>query len=208
MSLELIKLYFPGLESSKLEKFDSLFSLYEDWNSKINVISRKDMDQFYERHVLHSLAIAKFTGFKPGAKIMDLGTGGGFPAIPLAIFYPDVQFTAVDSIGKKIKVVEEVSKSLGLSNVIPVNGRAESLSTKFDFVITRAVAELPLLVQWSEKLISSKQNHAIPNGLICLKGGDLNEEIKPFKKRVQVYELSSWFKEEFFETKKIVYLDL
>lgn len=208
MSLELIKLYFPGLEASKLEKFDSLFSLYEDWNSKINVISRKDMDQFYERHVLHSLAIAKFTGFKPGAKIMDLGTGGGFPAIPLAIFYPDVQFTAVDSIGKKIKVVEEVSKSLGLSNVIPVNGRAESLSTKFDFVITRAVAELPLLVQWSEKLISSKQNHAIPNGLICLKGGDLNEEIKPFKKRVQVYELSSWFKEEFFETKKIVYLDL
>jgi 16S rRNA (guanine527-N7)-methyltransferase len=208
MSLELIKLYFPGLVSSKLEKFDSLFSLYEDWNSKINVISRKDMDQFYERHVLHSLAIAKFTGFKPGAKIMDLGTGGGFPAIPLAIFYPDVQFTAVDSIGKKIKVVEEVSKSLGLSNVIPVNGRAESLSTKFDFVITRAVAELPLLVQWSEKLISSKQNHAIPNGLICLKGGDLNEEIKPFKKRVQVYELSSWFKEEFFETKKIVYLDL
>jgi 16S rRNA (guanine527-N7)-methyltransferase len=208
MSLELFQRYFPNIDKNRWEKFDQLFSLYEDWNAKINVISRKDMDQFYERHVLHSLAIAKFTGFKPGAKIMDLGTGGGFPAIPLAIYYPEVHFTAVDSIGKKIKVVEEVSNALGLNNLTAINSRAESLKTKFDFVVTRAVAELPLLVQWSEKLISSKQNHAIPNGLICLKGGDLSEEIKPFKKRVQIYELSSWFKEEFFETKKIVYLDL
>jgi 16S rRNA (guanine527-N7)-methyltransferase len=208
MSLDLISRYFPNLDRERLEKFDLLFSLYEDWNSKINVISRKDMDQFYERHVLHSLSIVKFTGFKPGAQILDLGTGGGFPAVPLAIFYPEVQFTAADSIGKKIKVVEEVSKALELKNLQAVNARAESLRTKFDFVVTRAVAELPLLVQWSEKLISPKQNHAIPNGLICLKGGDLKEEIKPFKKRVQVYELSSWFKEEFFETKKIVYLDL
>jgi 16S rRNA (guanine527-N7)-methyltransferase len=208
MPLDQITRYFPDLDPDKLEKFDLLFSLYEDWNAKINVISRKDMDQFYERHVLHSLAFVKFTGFKPGSKILDLGTGGGFPAVPLAIFYPEVQFTAVDSIGKKIKVVEEVSKALELKNLQALNARAETLRTKFDFVVTRAVAELPLLVQWSEKLISPHQNHAIPNGLICLKGGDLKEEIKPFKKRVQVYELSSWFKEEYFETKKIVYLDL
>jgi 16S rRNA (guanine527-N7)-methyltransferase len=208
MSIDLLKRYFPDLDKNRIEKFDQMFSLYEDWNSKINVISRKDMDQFYERHVLHSLSIVKFTGFKPGAKILDLGTGGGFPAVPLAIYYPEVQFTAVDSIGKKIKVVEEVSLALGLDNLQAINARAESLKTKFDFVVTRAVAELPLLVQWTEKLINPKQNHAIPNGLICLKGGDLTEEIKPFKKRVQVYELSSWFSEEFFETKKIVYLDL
>ncbi|MDZ4751266.1 MAG: 16S rRNA (guanine(527)-N(7))-methyltransferase RsmG [Flavobacteriales bacterium] len=208
MSISVIQKYFPKLDDEKLSKFIELAALYEDWNSKINVISRKDMDHFYERHVLHSLSIVKFTGFKDGSKVMDLGTGGGFPAIPLAIYYPEVHFTAADSIAKKIKVVEEISKALGLQNLTAVNGRAESVKAKFDFVLTRAVADLPQLVQWSRQLMSAKNNNAIPNGLICLKGGDLSEELKPFKKQAQVYELKSWFDEEFFETKKIVYLDL
>jgi 16S rRNA (guanine527-N7)-methyltransferase len=198
--------YFNGLSADQVSKFEQLGPLYAEWNEKINVISRKDIEHLYERHILHSLAIFKFVPFQKGSKILDIGTGGGFPGIPLAIMMPEVEFVLVDSIGKKINVVNEISSALGLSNITAYHARAESIKGKFDFVVSRAVADISLLVQWSQGKIATTHKNAIPNGLICLKGGDLKEELKPFKKINEVYELSSWFKEEFFETKKLVYL--
>jgi 16S rRNA (guanine527-N7)-methyltransferase len=200
--------YFPDLSSTQREQFTALYPLYEDWNSKINVISRKDIDQLYVRHVLHSLAIYRFIQFQPGSKILDIGTGGGFPGIPLAIMMPQVQFLLTDSIGKKITVVQEVSHALGLQNVKAQHIRSEQVRDKFDFVISRAVAEMKDLLAWSQGKLSNKQINAIPNGLVCLKGGDLKEEFTGLRKDIEIYPLSSWFKEEFFETKKLIYVPL
>lgn len=182
--------------------------LYADWNAKINVISRKDIEELYERHVLHSLAIARFIRFTPGTKVLDVGTGGGFPGIPLAIMFPGVSFHLVDSIGKKIKVVSSVAESLGLENVLAQQVRAEQLNERYDFIVSRAVTKLPEFVGWVQKNISRKQQNAVPNGILYLKGGNLESEIHPFRRKVQVQELSSWFGEAFFETKKLVYLPL
>ena len=200
--------YFPSISDKAKTQLTQLLPLYEEWNSQINVISRKDLDQLYTRHVLHSLAIHKFLQFAPGSRVLDIGTGGGFPGIPLAILNPEVQFVLVDSIGKKIKVVQEVSQAIGLQNVTAIHGRAENTRGSFDFVVSRAVAELSLLLQWSRGKISTKQINAIPNGLICLKGGDLKEEFKGLSKDIEVFELQSWFANTFFETKKLVYVPL
>ncbi len=200
--------YFPSISEKAKAQLTQLLPLYEEWNSQINVISRKDLDQLYTRHVLHSLAIHKFLQFAPGSRVLDIGTGGGFPGIPLAILNPEVQFVLVDSIGKKIKVVQEVCQAIGLQNVTAIHGRGESTRGSFDFVVSRAVAELSLLLQWSRGRISTKQINAIPNGLICLKGGDLKEEFKGLTKDIEVYELQSWFTNSFFETKKLVYVPL
>ena len=182
--------------------------LYESWNAQINLISRKDMDHLYERHVLHSLAIHRFLQFSPGSKILDIGTGGGFPGIPLAIMQPEVRFTLVDSIGKKIHVVKELSRELGLANVEAIHERAEKISGKFDFTVSRAVADLRELLAWTRGKIRSEQTNALPNGLICLKGGDLSVELAGLQKDIEVFELSAYFREEFFETKKLVYVPL
>lgn len=206
--MEIIEKYFPGLSPLQKQQMSALGPLYEEWNSKINVISRKDIEQLYERHVLHSLAIHKFIQFKPGSRILDIGTGGGFPGIPLAIMNPDCHFTLVDSIGKKITVVNAVAEGAGIKNTEAFHSRAESIRGSFDFVVSRAVADLSELIAWSRNKYSRKQINALPNGLICLKGGDLREELKPFSKSAEVYELSSWFSEEFFETKKLVYLPM
>lgn len=204
--MEILLKYFPDLTSTQIDQFGRLQALYVDWNEKINVISRKDVDHLYERHVLHSLAIYKFLPFQPGSKILDIGTGGGFPAIPLAIIQPDVQFIAVDSIGKKIKVVQEVAAALGLKNIVAKHLRAEEEKEKFDFVVSRAVAELRLLLAWSNgKYLKNNQN-ALPNGLICLKGGDLSLELKAINYGKEIYDLTDYFKEEFFETKKLIYV--
>jgi len=185
-----------------------LLPLYEEWNAQINVISRKDLDQLYTRHVLHSLAIHKFLQFAPGSRILDIGTGGGFPGIPLAILNPEVNFVLVDSIGKKIKVVQEVSQALGLTNVTAIHERAEKIKGPFDFVVSRAVAELKTLLQWSHGKLAKKQINALPNGLICLKGGDLTLELKGLGKDIEVHDLQQWFSDPFFETKKLVYVPL
>jgi 16S rRNA (guanine527-N7)-methyltransferase len=206
--MEIITKYFSGLSENQIAAFQQLQPLYSDWNSKINVISRKDIDELYERHVLHSLAIAKFIRFTPGTKILDVGTGGGFPGIPLAILFPEVKFHLVDSIGKKIKVVNAVAESLQLKNVIGEQIRAEQLKGKYDFVVSRAVTQLPEFVGWIKKNIAVAQHNAVPNGVLYLKGGNFDSEIRPFKKRVSVQVLSEWFKEEFFKTKKLVYLPL
>ncbi len=206
--MEALLSYFPSISEKAKSQLNQLLPLYEEWNSQINVISRKDLDQLYIRHVLHSLAIHKFLQFAPGSRILDIGTGGGFPGIPLAILNPDVQFVLVDSIGKKIKVVQEISQAIGLTNVTAIHGRAENTRGSFDFAVSRAVAELRLLLQWSQGKISSKQINAIPNGLICLKGGDLQEEFKGLSKNIEIYELQSWFSDSFFETKKLVYVPL
>ncbi len=206
--MEELLTYFPTLSEKAKAQLTQLLPLYEEWNSQINVISRKDLDQLYTRHVLHSLAIHKFLQFTPGSRVLDIGTGGGFPGIPLAILNPEVQFVLVDSIGKKIKVVQEISQAIGLTNITAIHGRAENTKGSFDFVVSRAVAELGLLLQWSRGKISSKQINAIPNGLICLKGGDLKEEFKGLSKNIEVYELQSWFTNAFFETKKLVYVPL
>lgn len=207
-SMDLILKYFPRLSNDQKEQFERLQGLYGHWNAMINVISRKDFDSFYERHVLHSLGIASYHKFEKGSNVLDVGTGGGFPGIPLAIFFPDVQFHLVDSIGKKIKVVSEVAKSLDLSNVKAEQIRAEQIKEKYDFVVSRAVTRLPEFTKWIQKNISREQRNALPNGIIYLKGGDLREELASFKGRVQVSNLSDYFEEEFFETKKIVYLPL
>jgi 16S rRNA (guanine527-N7)-methyltransferase len=206
--MDIITKYFPKLNETQRSKFEQLQPLYADWNAQINVISRKDFPDFYEHHVLHSLAIAKLISFTPGTKILDVGTGGGFPGIPLAIYFPQTEFHLVDSIGKKIKVVNNVIESLGLQNVIAQQIRAEELTDKYDFVVSRAVTRLPEFVPWVRKNIAQKQINAMPNGIIYLKGGDLQEETKPFKKYVFVKNLSDWFEEEFFETKKVVHLPL
>ncbi|MEZ5104400.1 MAG: 16S rRNA (guanine(527)-N(7))-methyltransferase RsmG [Draconibacterium sp.] len=206
--MTIISKYFPQISEKQAELFLQLQPLYAEWNAQINVISRKDFSEFYERHVLHSLSIAKFIRFKPNSKILDVGTGGGFPGIPLAIFFPEVHFHLVDSIGKKIKVVNEVAKSLQLTNVTAKQIRAEEIKDKYDFVISRAVTRLPEFVPWIQKNISSKQINALPNGIIYLKGGDLTDEIKPFKKKIFVQNINEYFEEEFFDTKKIVHLPL
>lgn len=207
-SLELILKYFPSLSEEQKEQFAQLGSLYKDWNQKINVISRKDIDSLYEHHILHSLGIAKFTTFVDGAKILDIGTGGGFPGIPLAILYPHCQFTLIDSIGKKIKVAQDVAAQCGLSNVQAVHRNAVEEKSTYDFVVSRAVMNTSDLVKLIRKNVSKHQRSALPNGLICLKGGDLQEELSPFKKKAEVLELRKVFDESFFETKKIVYVSL
>jgi 16S rRNA (guanine527-N7)-methyltransferase len=202
----LIASYFPQLSAKQLDKVAQLKPLYEEWNAQINVISRKDIDALYERHVLHSLAIHKFLPFQPGSAILDVGTGGGFPGIPLAIAQPDVHFTLVDSIGKKIKVVREIAQQLGLTNVTAIHGRAEEVKGSFDFVVSRAVAPTQELIQWTRKLYAAKHSNALPNGLLALKGGDLKEELKNINYPVEVYGLMELFPLPFFETKKLVYV--
>ncbi len=200
--------YFPDLSDTQKQQFEKLKVLYELWNAQINVISRKDIDLLYERHVLHSLAIAKIIQFKPGTQVLDVGTGGGFPGIPLAIMFPETQFMLVDSIGKKIKVVLEVAKELGLKNLNAQHMRAEQLKQKFDFVVSRAVTEFPEFYNWVKRSILYQKNNSLKNGILYLKGGDLTAELEPFKKEVKIYELKDFFTEEFFETKKVVYLPI
>ncbi|MFV0590075.1 MAG: 16S rRNA (guanine(527)-N(7))-methyltransferase RsmG [Draconibacterium sp.] len=206
--MDTILKYFPGLSDQQITLFRQLEPLYAEWNAQINVISRKDFSEFYERHVLHSLGIAKLIRFNKGTKVLDVGTGGGFPGIPLAILFPEAHFHLVDSIGKKIKVVNKVVEGLGIKNVRAEQIRAEQLTEKYDFVVSRAVTQLPEFVPWVQKNISKKQMNALPNGIIYLKGGDLTEELKPFRKRVFVQDLSEYFSEAFFETKKVVHLPL
>jgi 16S rRNA (guanine527-N7)-methyltransferase len=206
--MDLITRYFPHLSDQQKEQFDALYDLYTDWNSKINVISRKDITNLYEHHVLHSLGIARFISFKDGSQVMDLGTGGGFPGIPLAILFPEVKFHLVDSIGKKIKVASEIANAIGLKNVTFRHCRAEEEKAKFDFVVSRAVMPLSDLLKIIRKNISSTQMNAIPNGLICLKGGELAKETLPVKNKVETMDLKNEFAEEFFETKKVVYVPL
>ena len=206
--MEQILNYFPQLTPEQTAQFAALNDLYHDWNAKINVISRKDIDNLYEHHVLHSLGIAKIINFKPDTSIMDLGTGGGFPGIPLAILFPDCRFHLVDSIGKKIKVCTEVANAIGLKNVTFRHCRAAEEKATFDFVVSRAVMPLNDLIKIIRKNIKKEQHNALPNGLICLKGGELDKEIMPVKHKAFVTPLSDFFKEEFFETKKVVYVSL
>ena len=205
--MELIERYFPELTESQLDQFTQLQSLYEDWNLKINVVSRKDIDELYLRHVLHSLGIAKVQSFQLGANILDVGTGGGFPGIPLAILFPETQFHLVDSIGKKIKVVEEVASGLALANVTITNARAESLTGSYDFIVSRAVAQMETFVRWVKGQIAKKSHHQLKNGVLYLKGGDLTEELASFPKAT-IYPLHNYFEEPFFETKSVVHLPL
>jgi 16S rRNA (guanine527-N7)-methyltransferase len=206
--IDIITKYFPDLTEDQLEKFTKLKPLYNYWNTQINVISRKDIDALYERHVLHSLSLSKFIQFKSGAQIMDLGCGGGFPGIPLAILFPEVSFTLIDSIGKKIKVVNEISLALDLKNVEAFHQRANKVQGVFDFVITRAVAPMVDLVKWTREKYKIEQNHSIENGLIALKGGDLSSELASLGNRYKTIHLSTFFEESFFETKKIIHLPL
>ena len=205
--MEAILKQFPDLSENQILQFQKLQSLYEDWNSKINVISRKDIDELYTRHVLHSLGIAKIMEFRPGSKIMDVGTGGGFPGIPLAILFPEVDFYLIDVIAKKIRVVNEVAAGLGLKNVKAEQKRAELVKQEFDFIVSRAVTNMPDFVKWVDDKVAKKQNHELANGILYLKGGDLTEELKDFPKATE-YNLSDFFTDEFFETKKVVHLPL
>lgn len=206
--MELILKYFPDLTEIQKEQFSALYDLYTDWNSKINVISRKDITNLYEHHVLHSLGIARVIHFTPGTTVMDLGTGGGFPGIPLAILFPETKFHLVDSIGKKVKVANEVANSIGLKNVTFRHCRAEEEKTLFDFVVSRAVMPLSDLIKIIRKNISREQHNALPNGLICLKGGELEQETMPVKHKTVIYNLKDEFTEDFFETKKVVYVTI
>ena len=204
MSSEIILKYFPNLTDEQKSHFQQLETLYKDWNEKINVISRKDIDEFYERHVLHSLGIAKIMEFADGTKVLDIGTGGGFPGIPLAILFPNVEFTLVDSIGKKITVVKGVSESLGLKNVKAYHERAEKIKDKFHFVVSRAVTQMPVFLRWLKGKFEKEQFNSKHNGVLYLKGGDLGEELAGIK--CEIYNLKDQFEEEFFDTKKVVYL--
>lgn len=206
--ISIITRYFPHLTENQLQQFAQLQGLYELWNAQINVISRKEIDLLYERHVLHSLGIAKAIHFKPNTTIMDVGCGGGFPGIPLAILFPECNFYLIDSIGKKIKVVNEVAAALGLKNLKAEHKRAEEVKEKFEFIVTRAVTEASVFHRWVQNNISTKQFNTLPNGILFLKGGDLTEEFTEFKKRAVFYDLKDFFKEEFFETKKVVYLPM
>lgn len=205
--MEIIQKYFPNLTETQLEQFTKLQELYKDWNLKINVVSRKDIDELYLRHVLHSLGIAKLISFKPGSKVMDVGTGGGFPGIPLAILFPETQFHLVDSIGKKIKVVNEVAEGLGLQNVKTTHGRVEELKEQYDFIISRAVAQMETFVRWTKGKILKNQQHDLKNGILYLKGGDLSEELALYTSAT-IYDLPNYFEEDFFETKKVVHLPM
>lgn len=205
--MEVILKQFPDLSDNQILQFQKLQGLYKDWNAKINVISRKDIDELYTRHVLHSLGIAKIMEFRPGSKIMDVGTGGGFPGIPLAILFPEVDFYLIDVIAKKIRVVNEVAAGLGLKNVKAEQKRAELVKQEFDFIVSRAVTNMPDFVKWVDDKVAKKQNHELANGILYLKGGDLTEELKDFPKATQ-YNLSDFFSDDFFETKKVVHLPL
>ncbi|GFZ80546.1 ribosomal RNA small subunit methyltransferase G [Aquaticitalea lipolytica] len=205
--MNLVQHYFPNLTELQVKQFEQLESLYKDWNLKINVVSRKDIDELYLRHVLHSLAIAKLITFKPHAKIMDVGTGGGFPGIPLAIMFPECNFHLVDSIAKKIKVVDEVVEGLGLTNVKTSHCRVEEINDTYDFIVSRAVAAMPTFVHWIKGKIAKKQNHELKNGIIYLKGGDLTEELQDYK-TATIYNITDYFDEDFYETKKIVHLPI
>ncbi|OCW95063.1 16S rRNA (guanine(527)-N(7))-methyltransferase [Macellibacteroides sp. HH-ZS] len=206
--MKVIQTYFPELNEQQCQQLAALYDLYTDWNAKINVISRKDIENLYLHHVLHSLGIVKMLRFKDGSSVMDVGTGGGFPGIPLAIFFPQVQFHLVDSIGKKIKVGQAVAEAIGLKNITFRHCRVEEEKEKYDFVVSRAVMPLADLVKLVRKNIKKEQHNALPNGLICLKGGELQHEILPFRNQALSFELGDYFKEEFFKTKKVVYVPL
>ena len=206
--MEQILKYFPNLTEKQKEQFAALYDLYYDWNSKINVISRKDIENLYLHHVLHSLGIAKMINFRPGTTVMDFGCGGGFPGIPLAILFPEVKFHLVDSIGKKVRVAREISEAIGLENITFAHSRGEDVKEKFNFVVSRAVMPLTDLVKICRKNVNKEQHNALPNGIICLKGGDLNAEVQPFKKCVDMIDLFDNFKEEFFKGKKVVYVPI
>ncbi|OUS03449.1 16S rRNA (guanine(527)-N(7))-methyltransferase RsmG [Flavobacteriales bacterium 33_180_T64] len=203
--MELLQHYFPDLTEEQCLQFKKLEDLYQDWNLKINVVSRKDIDELYLRHVLHSLGIAKIIQFKPNSNILDVGTGGGFPGIPLAILFPECQFHLVDSIAKKLKVVNEVVEGLGLTNVKTTHSRVEEIDEKFDFIVSRAVAAMPTFVHWVKGKIAKTQNHELKNGILYLKGGDLSEELENYQ-TATIYNLSDYFEDDFFETKKVVHL--
>ena len=206
MTSDTLVKYFPSLTAQQVQQFNQLPALYEHWNSQINVISRKDIDLLLERHVLHSLGIAKVISYLPGEKVLDVGTGGGFPGIPLAILFPDTQFHLVDSIGKKIKVVQEVAKALGLENVTASHQRAEDVNDKFDFVISRAVTKLKDFYPWVKGKFNKQSKNTLPNGILYLKGGDLVQEILESGLKVQQYHLRNYFNEEFFDTKQVIYI--
>ena len=208
MTADIILKYFPQLTEEQQRQFDALDALYREWNAKINVISRKDIDNLYEHHILHSLAIAKVINFRPGTEILDFGTGGGFPGIPLAILFPECKFKLIDGTGKKIRVAQEVAKAIGLKNCQPEHLRGEDEKGKYDFVVSRAVMPLPDLVKIVRKNISKSQHNALPNGVICLKGGDLQAELRPFYKIVETTDISTFFKEEWFKEKHVIYLPL
>ncbi|WP_067149900.1 16S rRNA (guanine(527)-N(7))-methyltransferase RsmG [Pseudotamlana agarivorans] len=205
--MELILKYFPNLTEDQINKFTQLESLYQDWNLKINVVSRKDIDELYLRHVLHALGIAKVISFKDGSNILDVGTGGGFPGIPLAIMFPECSFHLVDSIAKKLKVVNEVVEGLGLTNVRTTHSRVEAIDEQFDFIVSRAVAIMPTFVHWVKGKIAKEEKHELKNGILYLKGGDLTEELKDYR-TTTIYNLSDFYEEDFFETKKVVHLPL
>ncbi len=205
--MELIRKYFPTLTDIQISQFEQLSVLYQDWNLKINVVSRKDIEELYLRHVLHSLGIAKVLAFKSDSRILDVGTGGGFPGIPLAILFPEVHFHLVDSIGKKIKVVREVSEALQLDNVRITNDRVETINDRYDFIVSRAVAQMETFVRWVKDNVAKKSNHELKNGILYLKGGDLTEELAPFPKAT-IYPLTDYFEEDFFRTKSVVHLPL
>lgn len=204
---EIIK-YFPNINENQKQQFEALYELYADWNNKINLISRKDIGNLYERHVLHSLGIAQIIRFKENTHIMDVGTGGGFPGIPLAILFPESFFLLIDSIGKKIRVAEDIAQKINLNNVICKHSRVEEVKQQFDFVVSRAVMPLSELVKISRKNIKKEQKNALPNGFLCLKGGELQDELASFKHIVNVYNLSEYFDEEYFDTKKVVFLPI
>ena len=205
--MEIILKYFPNLTEIQIEQFGKLEELYNFWNEQINVISRKDIDKIYTHHVLHSLGIAKVQSFSPNSKVLDIGTGGGFPGIPLAIIFPETQFCLVDSIGKKIKVVNEVSTALGLTNIKAEHMRAELVKEEFDFIVSRAVTKMDDFVKWTKGKIAKKQRHELKNGILYLKGGDLTEELQNFPKAIQ-FNLTDFFDDDFFETKKVVHIPL
>lgn len=209
MTSNIIQKYFPDLNATQVKQFDQLFELYQHWNAQINVISRKDIDELYERHILHSLGIAKVCQFLPGAQVLDVGTGGGFPGIPLAILFPETQFLLVDAIGKKIKVVNEIASAINLQNLKAIHSRAEQVNQDFDFIVSRAVTQLKDFYPWIKGKLKKESKHQLTNGILYLKGGDLADELKASQlKKIKLYPLSDFFSEEFFETKFVVYFPI